>query len=71
MPQEKRIAEKLTREIRKVAEQAKTEEDLRIGVESALRPILQELGIQTRAAVREDDPQRERRCRLRKRHHRI
>jgi len=46
MIQEKLIAERLAKEIRKVAERARTEEDLRIGVEGSLRPILQELGIQ-------------------------
>lgn len=39
------VAATLAKAIRSLAEKAKTEEDLRIGVEKLLEPALQELGI--------------------------
>ena len=47
MEQEKHIAESLTRDILEVAKGAKSEEELRIGVEKLLEPALKELGIES------------------------
>ncbi len=43
-------AKKLAEQIREIAERARSEEDVRLNVEHALRPVLAKLGITTRAA---------------------
>src|SRR5207247_8268415 len=44
------ISKKLAREIREIAKRAHNEEEVRIPVESALKPVLAQLGISTQAS---------------------
>jgi hypothetical protein len=47
MEKQRPLAHQLSQEIVKVAQKSDTEEDLRIGVEKALAPVLQDLDITT------------------------